>query len=157
MEVDTLFAHDFTLENTKSITLNSLGEVATQISKKMLKSIFKKLSITEVCFEAIVSAGWWNQLWVLVRKSFGVHSTESGNQVVLYIIYNSGNNPLRTVTISKLLEMIRVFAYLPRLLDHDRSPLGHKPDYRNGWLSEHVRQSIHACQCVDCVQASADS
>ena len=32
--------------------------------------------------------------------------------------------------------------------DRDRSPLGHKPDYRLGWSSEYVRKSMHACYSV---------
>ena len=40
-------------------------------------------------------------------------------------------NPLMTGAISKLLEMMGRSAYFPRGLDHDRSPLGHKPDYRH--------------------------
>ena len=57
-------------------------------------------------------------------------------------------NPLTSVPISKLLEMIGRSAYFPRLLDRDRSPLGHKPDCRHEWSSEYVRKSMHVCHSV---------
>ena len=57
-------------------------------------------------------------------------------------------NPFRTIAIKKLLEMIgRVHLY-PRYLVCDRSRLGHKPDYRHGWLIEYVRKSMHACHSL---------
>ena len=75
---------------------------------------------------------------------------------LLGIIDEALYNPLTSVAIWKLLEVIGISAYFPRRLDRDRSPLGHKPDYRHGWSSEYVRKSMHACQCVYCVQASRD-
>ena len=63
-------------------------------------------------------------------------------------------NPLTSVAISKLLEMIGSSAYFPCVLNHDHSPLGHKPDCRLGWSSEYVRKSMHSCHSVCCVQAS---
>ena len=58
------------------------------------------------------------------------------------------NSPLTTIAISKLLEMIGRSTYFPRVLDRDRSPLGHKPDCRLAWSSEYVRKSMHACHSV---------
>ena len=67
------------------------------------------------------------------------------------------NNPLTSVAISKLLEVIGISAYFPRRLDRDRSPLGHKPDYRHGWLSEYVRKSMHACHSVSAACRPAET
>ena len=51
---------------------------------------------------------------------------------LLSIIDEALYNPLTSVAIRKLLEVIGISAYFPRRLDRDRSPLGHKPDYRHG-------------------------
>ena len=100
----------------------------------------------------------FNQTCSAVRifsdSSSSLHSRQINSpEFSLYttaIIYN----PLWPTAIQKLLEMIgRVHLY-PRLFVEDWSRLRHKPDYRHGWSSEYVRKSMHACQCVCCVQAS---
>ena len=66
-------------------------------------------------------------------------------------------NPLTDVAISKLLETIGISAYFPRRLDRYRSLLGHKPDYRHGWLSEYVRKSMHACHSASAACRPAET
>ena len=66
-------------------------------------------------------------------------------------------NPLTSVAIWKLLEVIGISACFPRRLARDRSPLGHKPDYRHGWSSEYVRKSMHACQSVSAACGPAET
>ena len=66
-------------------------------------------------------------------------------------------NPLTTRAISKLLEMIGRFAYFPRVLNRDRSPLGHKPDCRLGGSSEYARKSMHACHSVSAACRPAET
>ena len=59
------------------------------------------------------------------------------------------DNHLTLVAILKLLEMIGLVHLYPRLLDHDRSPLGHEPDCRLGWSYEYEKNlCMHATVCL---------
>ena len=87
----------------------------------------------------------------------GQFSWDENVKGLLGIIDEALYNPLTSVAISKLLEVIGISAYFPRRLDRDRSPLGHKPDYRHGWLSEYVRKSMNACHSVSAACRPAET
>ena len=85
-------------------------------------------------------------------NSRGTNSSHWRQRVIKHYRRSIVYNPLTTVAISKLLEVIGISAYFPRRLDRDRSPLGHKPDYR-----QYVRKSMHACHSVSAACRPAET